>query len=62
MGRSESPQAEGTTDHTPPFTLGFKAWQSDKDVSEIAYSYRLCDTNVDLVHLVTIVDWRKYSY
>lgn len=44
-----------------PFTLGFKAWQSDKDVSEIAYSYSFCDTNVDLVHLVTTVDWREYS-
>ncbi|KAL4755145.1 hypothetical protein BDW72DRAFT_55044 [Aspergillus terricola var. indicus] len=43
-----------------PFTLGFKAWQSDNSIANITYSYSSCDTDVDLVHLKTTVDWREY--
>lgn len=55
------PKAPTPTYLTNPFTLGFKAWQSETDVSDITYSYSFCDTNVDLVHLGTTVDWREYD-
>lgn len=55
------PKAPTPTYLQNPFTVGFKAWQSNKDVSEITYSYSLCDTDVDLVHLSTTVDWREYG-
>ncbi|KAJ5607850.1 hypothetical protein N7537_004469 [Penicillium hordei] len=39
-----------------PFTLGFKAWESNVRVSDIDYSYRLCE-DPDLMQLTTTVDW-----
>ncbi|KAL4950995.1 hypothetical protein BDW69DRAFT_186805 [Aspergillus filifer] len=45
-----------------PFTLGFKAWQTDNSIANITYSYSSCDTDVDLVHLKTTVDWREYVH
>ena len=39
-----------------PFTLGFKAWESNVRVSDIDYSYRLCE-DPDLIQLTTTVDW-----
>lgn len=55
------PKAPTPTYLQNPFTLGFKAWQSSKDVADITYSYSFCDTDVDLVHLGTTVDWREYD-
>lgn len=45
-----------------PFTLSFQAWQSDKDIANITYSYSSCDTDVNLVHLKTTVEWREYVH
>ncbi|CAG8890620.1 unnamed protein product [Penicillium egyptiacum] len=39
-----------------PFTLGFKAWESNVRVSDIDYSYSVCE-DLDLVQLTTTVDW-----
>ncbi|CAI7638566.1 unnamed protein product [Penicillium crustosum] len=39
-----------------PFTLGFKAWESNVRVSDIDYSYKLCE-DPDLIQLTTTVDW-----
>jgi hypothetical protein len=39
-----------------PFTLGFKAWESNVRVSDIDYSYSVCE-NLDLIRLTTTVDW-----
>ena len=39
-----------------PFTLGFKAWESNVRVSDIDYSYTLCE-DPDLIQLTTTVDW-----
>ncbi|CAG7992433.1 unnamed protein product [Penicillium nalgiovense] len=39
-----------------PFTLGFKAWESNIRVSDIDYSYSVCE-NLDLIRLTTTVDW-----
>lgn len=39
-----------------PFTLGFKAWESNVRVSDIDYSYNVCE-DLDLIHLTTTVDW-----
>ncbi|OQE25860.1 hypothetical protein PENFLA_c008G09915 [Penicillium flavigenum] len=39
-----------------PFTLGFKAWESNIRVSDIDYSYSVCE-NPDLIRLTTTVDW-----
>lgn len=55
------PKAPTPTYLQNPFTLGFKAWQSNNDVSDITYSYSFCDTDVDLVHFSTTVDWREYA-
>lgn len=56
------PKAPTPTGLQNPFTLGFKAWRSNKAVSDITYSYSFCDTDVDLVHLGTTVDWREYNH
>ncbi|KAJ6051675.1 uncharacterized protein N7446_006310 [Penicillium canescens] len=45
-----------------PFTMGFQAWQSDNPIANITYSYNSCDTDVNLVHLKTTVDWREYVH
>ncbi|KAJ5398332.1 hypothetical protein N7509_006445 [Penicillium cosmopolitanum] len=45
-----------------PFTLGFQAWQSDNSIVNITYSYSSCDTDVNLLHLKTTVDWREYVH
>ncbi|KAJ5669854.1 hypothetical protein N7462_010924 [Penicillium macrosclerotiorum] len=55
------PKAPTPTNLRNPFSLGFKAWKTDKSVTDIAYSYSWCDQDVDLIHLGTTVDWRKYS-
>ncbi|CRL18346.1 unnamed protein product [Penicillium camemberti] len=39
-----------------PFTLGFKAWESNVRVSDIDYSYKVCE-DPDLIQLTTTVDW-----
>ncbi|CAI7651691.1 unnamed protein product [Penicillium glandicola] len=39
-----------------PITLGFKAWESNIRVSDIDYSYSVCE-NLDLIRLTTTVDW-----
>lgn len=39
-----------------PFTLGFKAWESNVRVSDIDYSYKSCE-DPDLMQLTTTVDW-----
>lgn len=45
-----------------PFSLGFKAWQSDEPVSNITYSYKFCEADIDLVHLGTTVDWSEWNW
>ncbi|KAI2688146.1 hypothetical protein DTO013E5_2791 [Penicillium roqueforti] len=39
-----------------PITLGFKAWKSNVRVSDIDYSYSVCE-DLDLMRLTTTVDW-----
>jgi hypothetical protein len=55
------PQTPTPTGLRNPFSLGFKAWETNKAVENITYSYSSCDSNVDLVHLGTTVDWREYG-
>ncbi|KUL86133.1 hypothetical protein ZTR_07735 [Talaromyces verruculosus] len=55
------PRTPTPPDLQNPFTLGFQAWQSDYSVANITYSYSYCDTDVNLVHLKTAVDWREYD-
>ncbi|OOQ88227.1 hypothetical protein PEBR_14378 [Penicillium brasilianum] len=54
------PRTPTPSDLHNPFTLGFQAWQSDSSLANITYSYSSCDTDVNLVHLKTTVDWREY--
>jgi hypothetical protein len=56
------PRTPTPSDLHNPFTLGFQAWQSDNSISNITYSYSSCDTDVDLVHLKTTVDWQEYVH
>jgi hypothetical protein len=56
------PRTPTPSDLHNPFTLGFQAWQSASSIANITYSYSSCDTDVNLVHLKTTVDWREYDH
>ncbi|KAJ5688513.1 hypothetical protein N7462_002905 [Penicillium macrosclerotiorum] len=56
------PRTPTPTDLHNPFTLGFQAWQSDRSIANITYSYSSCDADVNLVHLKTTIDWIEYVH
>ncbi|KAJ5787083.1 hypothetical protein N7457_002073 [Penicillium paradoxum] len=51
-------KAPGPKGPINPFTVGFKAWESNIRVSDIDYSYSQCE-NLDLIRFCTTVDWHK---